>query len=185
MPTASRSRATRSSELCTSTWPPEAAKKPRLGGLFDANLERIVSLKPDLAVLLPSEKELADKLRLSTNYAYLDATQPDDTSLAQVHELRRPKHSGSVALDGTAGKLTYGGSLAYVGSHFDQRDTFPFDRVTLGSYWLADARIAYAVRPGFELFARVSNALNQRYEDVFGYRTERRAAYAGIRLSRL
>jgi iron complex transport system substrate-binding protein len=46
-----------------STWPPEAAKKPRLGGLFDANLERIVSLKPDLAVLLPSQKELADKLR--------------------------------------------------------------------------------------------------------------------------
>lgn len=129
--------------------------------------------------------QLADKLRLSTNYAYLDATQPDDTSLTQVHELRRPKHSGSVALDGTAGKLTYGGSLAYVGSHFDQRDTFPFDRVTLGSYWLADARIAYAVRPGFELFARVSNALNQRYQDVFGYRTERRAAYAGIRLSRL
>lgn len=129
--------------------------------------------------------QLADKLRLSANYAYLDATQPDDTSLTQVHELRRPKHSGSVALDGTAGKLTYGGSLAYVGSHFDQRDTFPFDRVTLGSYWLADARIAYAVRPGFELFARVSNALNQRYQDVFGYRTERRAAYAGIRLSRL
>ena len=46
-----------------STWPPEAAKKPRLGGLFDANLERIVSLKPDLAVLLPSEKDLAAKLR--------------------------------------------------------------------------------------------------------------------------
>jgi iron complex transport system substrate-binding protein len=46
-----------------STWPPEAAKKPRLGGLFDANLERIVSLKPDLAVLLPSEKDLADHLR--------------------------------------------------------------------------------------------------------------------------
>lgn len=46
-----------------STWPPEAADKPRLGGLFDANLERIVSLKPDLAVLLPSEKDLAAKLR--------------------------------------------------------------------------------------------------------------------------
>jgi iron complex transport system substrate-binding protein len=46
-----------------STWPPEAAGKPRLGGLFNANLERIVSLKPDLAVLLPSEKDLAAKLR--------------------------------------------------------------------------------------------------------------------------
>jgi iron complex transport system substrate-binding protein len=46
-----------------STWPPEAAQKPRLGGLFNANLERIVALNPDLAVLLPSEKDLAAKLR--------------------------------------------------------------------------------------------------------------------------
>ena len=46
-----------------STWPPEAAAKPHLGGLFDANLERIVALKPDLAVLLPSEKDLGAKLR--------------------------------------------------------------------------------------------------------------------------
>ena len=128
---------------------------------------------------------LGDKLRLSANYAYLDATQPDDTALTEVHELRRPKHSGSIAFDGAAGKLTYGGSLAYVGRHFDQKDTFPFDRVTLGSYWLGDARITYAFRPGIELFARVSNALNQRYEDVFGYRTERRAVYVGLRLSKL
>jgi vitamin B12 transporter len=127
--------------------------------------------------------KLGDELRLSANYAYLKATQPDDSTQTQVHELRRPKHSGSLALDGASGKLTYGGSLAYVGKHFDQRDTFPFDRVTLGSYWLADARVAYALRPGIELFGRMSNALGQHYEDVFGYRTEPRAAYAGIRLS--
>ena len=83
----------------------------------------------------------------------------------------------------SAGKFTYGGSIAYVGRHFDQRDTFPFDRVTLGSYLLADARVAYAVQPGIELFARTTNALDQRYQDVFGYRTERRAVYAGLRLS--
>jgi vitamin B12 transporter len=127
---------------------------------------------------------LGEGLRLSANYAYLKATQPDEATMTQVHELRRPKHSGSVAVDGTSGKLTYGASLAYVGTHFDQRDTFPFDRVTLGSYWLADARIAYALSNRVELFARTTNALNQRYQDVFGYRTERRAAYAGVRLSR-
>ena len=127
--------------------------------------------------------ELAKKLRLSGNYAYLKSTQPDEATLTQVHELRRPKHSGSVALDGSYGRFSYGSSVAYVGKHVDQRDTFPFDRVTLGSYWLADARIAYAISPGIELFGRMSNALNQRYEDVFGYRTEPRAAYAGVRLS--
>jgi len=127
--------------------------------------------------------KLGEELRLSANYAFLKSTQPDETSLTQVHELRRPKHSGSLALDGSHGRFNYGGSIAYVGKHFDQRDTFPFDRVTLGSYWLADARVAYAIRPGVELFGRISNALNQKYEDVFGYRTEPRAAYAGLRLS--
>jgi vitamin B12 transporter len=127
--------------------------------------------------------QLGEKFRLSANYAYLHATQPDDAALTEVHELRRPKHSGSVALDGRIGKFSYGGSIAYVGKHLDQRDTFPFDRVTLGSYWLADARIAYAIRPGVEVFARMTNALNQRYQDVFGYRTESRGAYAGIRLA--
>ena len=122
-------------------------------------------------------------LRLSANYAYLHATQPDSLTGAQLTETRRPKHSGAVALDGGSGRLTYGASLAYVGRHLDNRDTFPFDRVALGSYWLADARIAYAVRPGLELFARGSNLLDQKYQDVFSYRTEGRGLFAGIRLA--
>ncbi|WP_341632512.1 TonB-dependent receptor plug domain-containing protein [Sphingomonas agri] len=129
--------------------------------------------------------QVGQQLRLSVNYAYLRATQPDDAALTQVHELRRPKHSGSVAFDGKSGSFTYGGSVAYVGSHLDQRDTFPFDRVTLGSYWLAGARLAYAIRPGIEVFGRISNALGQHYQDVFGYRTEPRAVYAGLKFSKL
>jgi len=125
--------------------------------------------------------EPSERLRLGGSYAYLDATEPKAT--AQVRELRRPKHSGSVVIDGALGRLTYGASLAYVGRHFDSRDTFPFDRVALDSYWLAGARLAYEVRPGVELFARGSNLLNQSYEDVFGYRTEGRAVFAGIRLA--
>jgi vitamin B12 transporter len=70
-----------------------------------------------------------------------------------------------------------------VGRHLDNRDTFPFDRVVLGSYWLADARIGVTLRSGIELFVRGSNLLNQHYQDVFSYRTEGRAGYAGVRLS--
>jgi vitamin B12 transporter len=128
--------------------------------------------------------KIADQLRLSANYAYLRATQPDPVTGEQLTEARRPKHSGSVAADGSMGRFTYGASLAYVGRHLDNRDVFPFDRVVLGSYWLADARLAYAVRPGVELFVRGANLLNQHYQDVFSYRTEPRAGYAGIRLSR-
>jgi iron complex transport system substrate-binding protein len=43
-------------------WPPEAAAKPRLGGLFDSRLESIAALDPDLAILLPSEERLRRNL---------------------------------------------------------------------------------------------------------------------------
>lgn len=127
---------------------------------------------------------IGDRVRFSANYAYLKATQPAGLAGGHVTEARRPKHSGSLVLDGSSGRLSYGASLAYVGRHVDNRDTFPFARVTLGSYWLTDARIAYSVRPGIELFARGSNLLDQHYEDVFSYRTEPRAAYVGLRIAR-
>jgi len=133
------------------------------------------------------ETELAWKLtgtlRISANYAYLHATEPTSTGI-QVKEARRPRHSGSVAIDGSHGKLNVGASLAYVGDRADTSfDVFPAQRVNLGSYWLAGARLAYAIHPGIEIFGRMSNALDHHYSDVLGYRTEPRAAYAGIRLS--
>lgn len=123
-------------------------------------------------------------LRVSANYAYLKSTQLDALTGNQFTEVRRPKHSGALALDGKSGALTYGASIAYVGKHMDNRDVFPFDRVTLGSYWLADARVAYAIRPGIELFARGSNLLNERYQDVYSYRTNPRGVFGGLSLSR-
>jgi len=127
--------------------------------------------------------EPSQRLRLSANYAYLHATQPDDLAARQVLELRRPKHSGSIAADGAWGHWSYGASIAYVGSHLDRREVFPFDVVRLKSYWLAGARVAYSVRPGVEIFTRASNLFDARYEDDAGYLTEGRGLYLGIRLA--
>lgn len=44
-------------------WPPEVGDKPRLGGLFNARLEAIAAVDPDLAVLLPSEERLRRNLQ--------------------------------------------------------------------------------------------------------------------------
>jgi vitamin B12 transporter len=127
---------------------------------------------------------LSGRLRVGANYAFLHATEPDSSDLGQVREVRRPRHSGSIAADGSAGRFTYGASLAYVGNRSDTNfDVFPAATVTLHSYWLAGARVAYSLRPGLELFARGSNLLNQHFEDVFGSRTEGRAVFAGLRLS--
>lgn len=46
-----------------SDFPPEARRLPRLGGLVDPDLEGMLRLRPDLAVLLASQGELAASLR--------------------------------------------------------------------------------------------------------------------------
>lgn len=126
--------------------------------------------------------QLGEVLRLAANYAYLKASQPG--GLSHVREVRRPKHSGSVALDGANGRLTYGASVAYTGARNDENfDVFPSQIVRLRSYWLGGARVAYAVNARIEMFARAANAFDARYQDVFGYRTEGRSLYAGIRLA--
>lgn len=43
-------------------WPPEVESLPRLGGLFDPNLEGMIALEPDLAIVLPSQETVARHL---------------------------------------------------------------------------------------------------------------------------
>jgi vitamin B12 transporter len=122
-------------------------------------------------------------LNLSAGYAWLDSTQQMNDNQSQEKELRRPKHSGFVSADGVSGRLSYGLTLAYTGAHRDRRDSFPYDLVDLDSYWLASARLAWRVNERIELFGRVHNAFDADYEDVVGYRTQGRSAYAGLRIS--
>ena len=127
------------------------------------------------------ESEIAwqpfESLRLSASYAYLKSTQPDNATDRQLEEWRRPRHSGSLAADGSAARWSYGASLTFAGSHLDRQEVQPFAIVRLDSYWLAAARVAYAVRPGIELFARGSNLFDADYEDSAGYRTEGRGLF--------
>jgi vitamin B12 transporter len=119
--------------------------------------------------------------RLSATYSYLDASEPSVAS-GQSRELRRPRHSGSLMLDGAYSRLSYGASIAYVGQRFDT-DFDLFQRVRLSAYWLGGARIAYQLRNEVQVFARMSNAFGAEYQDVVGYRTEGRSAYVGLRFA--
>jgi vitamin B12 transporter len=126
---------------------------------------------------------MSDQLRLSANYAYLRASEPDDFG-SRVREARRPRHSGSVSADGRVDRFTYGISIAYVGDRIDTDfEVFPFERVTLNNYWLAGLRAAFDVSRNVQLFVRVANAFDADYQDALGYRTEGRGIYGGIRLA--
>lgn len=125
----------------------------------------------------------SDALRLTVTYAWLDASEPS-ISGGQLKEQRRPKHSGSVALDGTRDRLTYGVTIAYTGDRTDTNfDVFPATRVRLGAYWLASAQLAYRIIDPVEAHVRVANAFDGDYQDVAGYRTEGRSIHAGVRVA--
>ncbi|WP_265570806.1 TonB-dependent receptor plug domain-containing protein [Sphingomicrobium nitratireducens] len=122
---------------------------------------------------------LGGMAELSANYSYLDAEQPAADGL--VKETRRPRHRGAVTLHGTAGRLRYGASLALTGKRIDTDfDLFPAQQVTLDSYALASARLAYRLGKRIDLSLRVSNAFDADYQDVVGYHTRGRSAHVGL-----
>ena len=116
----------------------------------------------------------------------LSATRPQPTrgQRCSLREMRRPKHSGSVALDGASGRLSYGASLAYVGRTATDSDfdVFPALPVRLDAYWLAGARVAYAgqARPR-AVRARLEPA-RQRVSGYVRLSDRRPALFAGLRL---
>jgi vitamin B12 transporter len=125
----------------------------------------------------------SERLNLTASYAFLDAEEQKRDSDDPARELRRPRHSAALVADGQSGRLTYGASIAFVGKHRDRRDSFPYDLVDLDSYWLAGARLGWRLTERLELFGRVANLFDDEYEDVAGYRTEGRSAYAGLRMA--
>ncbi len=124
-----------------------------------------------------------DALRLTATYAFLNASEPS-VATGRIKEQRRPRHHGSFALDGAAGRLSYGAAIAYTGARIDSDfNVFPAERVRLSQYWLTNARVAFKVAEPVEVSARIVNAFAANYQDVVGYRTEGRSVHAGLRLA--
>jgi cobalamin transport system substrate-binding protein len=63
-------------------YPPESQKLPRVGALLDPDLERILSLKPDVAVIFETQTDLRKQLERAgvSIFAYRDAGLSDVTS---------------------------------------------------------------------------------------------------------
>jgi vitamin B12 transporter len=123
-------------------------------------------------------------LDLGLAYTWLDAK-----SGAGLEEERRPRHSGRAdvnwAFDGGKGNLNV--AAVYNGAFKDGAFTAPFffPRVaaTLDDYWLVTVGASYKLQPGLEIYGRVENALDQKYEEVFGFNTAGVAAYAGLKVT--
>lgn len=126
----------------------------------------------------------ADWLNVEANYTWLDAGEQRVAGTAQVREVRRPRSTANLFAWGEAGRLSWGASLAYVGTRLDTDfDLFPAAVVRLHDYVLGSVRLSYRILQELELYARMENAFDADYQDVVGYNTPGRTVYAGLRVA--
>ena len=121
----------------------------------------------------------AGALSGSVSYTWLDAE--DDQTGQRL--LRRPEHSGSVAIGYDFDPLSVGIVVLHTGVRPDVTDLVPFGRVTNDAFTTADLTLSYdsgSMKP----YVKVENAADERYEEVFGYPSARRRVIAGVRFTR-
>ena len=113
------------------------------------------------------------------SYSYVNAKQPD----GQL-EIRRPTNLAAAALNYASPGGRWGANLGidYNGTRQDlDFSTFATNRVSLASFTLVRLNAFYAVTRSVDLTARVENALNRDYEEVYSYRASGVGFYAGVR----
>lgn len=114
---------------------------------------------------------------LSAGYMYLktNVTEGDTALASQFHTgsplIRRPAQSATLSATTI---LPGGGSAGVAVSYIGRRDDIDFntnERVSLAPYGRLDLSAEYPVAPipGFTLDARVTNALNARYDEVASF----------------
>jgi vitamin B12 transporter len=134
-------------------------------------------------VEIAASYRLFDGLSLGAAYTYLRAREDDGSE-----EIRRAPHSGRLDVNYTfdSGRANINVAAIYNGDMLDNAfdaATFAASKVVLGEYWLVNVAASYEVSPGVALYGRIQNALDEDYQEIFGYETAGLAAYAGLRFT--
>ena len=118
-------------------------------------------------------------LDLTANYTF-DDDENRSAGALHLQLARRPKDTANLAATYVwPVRLSTTLAVRYADRSFDNDLT----DVVLKSYTLLDIRAAYPLRDGLELYARVENLTDKRYETTYQYGTLGRAGYAGVRVS--
>lgn len=141
---------------------------------FYRNVGRVLTSGVEMSARLNFD----DDTTLTGSYVY---TLPRNQDTGQTL-LRRPYHKAAVGINRrlACGRGNVGASLNYVGSRFDY-DQF-FTRTTLDEYYLVKVTGSYELRDWCELFVRVDNALDENYQEVWGYNTAPLSAFGGVNI---
>ena len=123
---------------------------------------------------LEAGAQVTDGFRIAGHYAFVDTeNRTTGNDLA-----RRPRNVATLFADYQAPfGLKLGADLRIVGPSFDNAG----NTVRLEGYELLDLRATFEVIDGIELFGRVENLFDAKYQTAAGYGTAGRGAFVGIR----
>lgn len=99
--------------------------------------------------------------------------------------IRRPRHQGTVSATVTRGRVSAFTQAVFRGQVRDVEPTFgAFGGVfTAPGYGVVDAGASLRLTRGVEVFGRVENLGDRRYESAYGFPAPGTLAYAGVRLA--
>jgi vitamin B12 transporter len=131
------------------------------------------------------DTRLGKALTLAASYTYTDATEKNGAGQS-VEEVRRPKHMGGITANyrfaDEKGNLNL--NLQYNGSQQDiffSPQTYTSEFIKLDAYTLLNLAASWKLTQSLELTGRVSNLLDEDYEEVLGFARPGRGVYAGLR----
>jgi vitamin B12 transporter len=149
------------------------------GGGFLSTVVNDEGTSPRHGVEISAKATLTDWLALSGTYTYTIAKLADGTP-----EIRRPKHaaSGSATINLPDRRTRMTVNVVYNGSMPDTWFRFPLTPVTLDAYTTVGGILSYDLTPTTTAYVRAENIFDSPYEEVFSYRAQGFAAYAGLRV---
>lgn len=122
--------------------------------------------------------QVTDGLTVSANYTWTDARNASGANKGKQLS-RRPEHMGNLLVDYRwANGFKSGIAVRYSGESF----TSDANTVALSDYTLVDLRLSYPVNETVELYGRVENLFDEKYETVQNYGTAGRGAFGGVRI---
>jgi vitamin B12 transporter len=95
--------------------------------------------------------------------------------------LRRPRHSGSYGVTWNYRRLTLNTTAYIRGETLDVEPAFGQPFFANPGYVRADAGFAYRLFGGVEVYGRLNNLLNRKYEENLGYPALRLNFMAGMK----
>jgi vitamin B12 transporter len=147
-----------------------------VGGYYD-NVARALARGVELQAVWKA----SDRLDVSGNYTYDESVDRSPGALTYGLQLaRRPRNTGNLTASYVwPMRLKTSLAIRYADRSFDDAA----NAIPLQSYVLWDIRASYPIGRGVEVYGRVENLTDKRYETAYQYGTLGRAAYAGVRYS--